>query len=466
MENYSIGNTVNKDLEQKGIASLLFQYSLPAIIATVATSVYNIVDRIFIGQIVGPLAISGITIALPLMSIATAFGTLIGSGAASIISIRMGQNRNEAALRTLANALILNLIIGIAVSIVGLLFLDKILCLFGASYLTLPYARSFMRIILIGNPITQLFFGMNTIMRASGYPAKAMWSVLLTMIVNLLLVFVLIYKLGLGIEGAALATVIGQFVGLVCVICHFCDSKSRLHFKKGSFNLQWNISRHIFSIGLSPFLIHLCTCLVVAVFNWQLGNYGGDYAIGAYGVINTIVNFVTVIVLGLSQGMQPIVGYNFGAKLFNRVIRTIWMTICVGTGITVGGFLIMQFFSEQIAHCFTTDLIMAELIRSGMRIFVFMFPVVGFQVVVSNFFQSIGKPKVSIFLSLSRQLLFLVPFVVVLPHFFGLNGIWYAMPAADLLSTIITAILLIYYYNKLPIDFRKKETENETVTTY
>ncbi len=456
-----IESTVDKDLGRKDIGTLLLQYSLPAIIATASTSIYNLVDRIFIGQIVGPLAISGLTITLPLMSIATAFGTLIGSGAASIISIRMGENRTDAALRTLANALIWNIIISCAISALGLIILDEILCLFGASPLTLPYARSFMRIIFIGTPISQLFFSLNTIMRASGYPVKAMLAVLLTMLVNLLLVFLFIYKLGFGIEGAALATVLGQMVGLIWVLVHFCNKNSRLHFKNFAFELRWNITKHIFSIGLSPFLIHLCTCLVVAVFNWRLKNYGGDYAIGAYGVINTVVNFVVVVVLGLSQGMQPIVGFNYGAKQLDRVVRTLWLTICVGTAITIVGFVIMQLFSIEIAYCFTDDFVMAELIRSGMTIFVFMFPLVGFQVVVSNFFQSIGMPKTSIFLSMSRQLIFLMPLVVVLPIFYGLNGIWYAMPIADFLSTILTAAMLIYYYNKLP---EYKDVQNESIT--
>jgi len=440
---------VDKDLSQKSIGLLLLQYSLPAIIATVATSLYNLVDRIFIGQFVGPLAISGLGITLPIMSIATAFGTLVGSGAASIISIRLGESRKNDAFATLANAVILNLIIGVLFSMICLVNLDKILYVFGASDLTIPYARSFMVIILLGNPVTQMFFSLNTIQRASGYPAKAMLTVLLTMFVNLVLVYVFVYRLQWGIEGAAWATVLGQCSGLFCVIVHFCKKHSHIHFLWSCFSLRWNIIRHIISIGLSPFLIHICSCIVVVVINWQLKKYAGDYAIGAYSVINTVVNFVTVIVLGLSQGMQPIVGYNYGARMFERVSRTLWLTIIIGFSITTAGFVVMMLFPMQIAHCFTTDASLANLISNGMRLYILAFPLIGFQVVVSNFFQSIGKPNISIFLSLSRQVLFLIPCVLIFPLFGGLNGIWVSMSSADFLSAIVTAILLAYYYKKI-----------------
>ncbi|MCQ2608802.1 MAG: MATE family efflux transporter [Bacteroidales bacterium] len=461
-----IESRVEKELGQMPIGRLLLLYSLPAIIATVASSIYNLVDRIFIGQVVGALALSGLTITLPLMNIATAFGTLIGSGAATIISIRMGENRKEDAMRTLANALLLNLIIGVVISCVGLYFLDDILILLGASNATLPYARTFMQIIFLGNPLSQLFFSLNTIMRASGYPTKAMLSVLLTMVVNVILVYVLIYRLHFGIEGAAIATVAGQLVGLLWVVIHFCKEDSHLYFTSSAFNLQWGIAKHIFSIGLAPFFIHICSCFVVAIMNWQLRNFGGDYAIGAFGIISTVVNLLTVTVLGLAQGMQPIVGYNYGAKQFSRVFRALWITIGIGSCITIVGFVVMQMFPFQIAYLFSDDLVMVTLIRDGMKVYTFMFSLIGFQVVVSNFFQSIGKPKLSIFLSLSRQVLFLIPLIVLLPMFWGLQGVWIAMPIADLLATIVTAILLIYYYNKVISEPIKKEFDYENITTY
>ncbi len=439
---------VDEDLGQKSIGMLLWQYSLPAIIATVATSVYNIVDRIFIGQIVGPFAIAGMTVTLPLMNICTAFGMLVSSGAAAMVSIRLGENRTQHAAHTLGNAVLLNLLISVVVSVVGLVFLDDILYLFGASSLTILYARNFMRIILIGNPITQAFFCLNAIMRSSGYPSKAMISILLTMVVNIVLVFVFVYVCDLGIEGAALATIWGQVVGLIWVLLHFCLNDSHLHFTKRIFKLRRHICRHICFIGLSPFFIHLCTCIVVAVFNWQLSVYAGDYAIGAYGIINTVVNFVTVIVLGLSQGMQPIVGYNYGAKQYGRVEKALWRTVMIGMSITIVGFVLMELFSLEIGLAFTKDLVMSDIIRSAMKICVLAFPLIGFQVVVSNFFQSIGKANVSIFLSLSRQVLFLVPLLLVLPRYFGLNGIWYAMPVADFLAFVVTAIVLIFFYRK------------------
>lgn len=436
-----MSNIVDNDLSQKKIGNLLLQYSIPAIIATTATSIYNIVDRIFIGQIVGPLAISGLTLTLPIMNIATALGTLVGSGAATMISIRLGEKRRNVAFRTLGNAIILNLIIGILFSIVGLLFIDEILTFFGASPLTLPYAKKFITIILIGNPITQMFFSLNTILRASGYPSKAMWSVLVTMFLNLILVFLFVYQLNWGIEGAALATIVGQFFGLCIILHHFWNKKSNIHFKAFAFEFRWNITRHIFSIGLSPFLLHLCTCLVVAIFNWQLANYAGDYAVGAYGIINTIVGLVTVIILGLSHGMQPIVGYNYGARQYKRVTQTFWLTVGIGVTIATIGFVFMWLYPLQIAYCFTKDFLMSELIRSGLKIYILMFPILGFQIVASNFFQSIGKPRLSIFLSISRQIIFLIPAILILPHYYGLNGIWYAMPIADFLSTILSVIL-------------------------
>lgn len=456
-------HTVDSELGSKRIWVLLLQYSLPTIIATVATSFYNVIDRVFIGQIVGPLAISGLTVTLPFMNVCTALGTLVSTGAAAIISIRFGENRQREVQLTLGNAVWLTLLVSIVVSAIGLIFLDEILFLFGASSLTLPYARSFMRIILIGNPLAQLFFCLNSIMRVSCYPTKSMCAVLLTMVVNLLLVYVFIYKMQMGIEGAAWATVIGQVVGLLFVLLHFFKKKSHLHFQNFRVDIRWDIAKHIVSIGLSPFLIHISTCLVVAVCNWQLKNYGGDYAIGAYGIISTVVNFIIVFVLGLAQGMQPIIGYNYGAKKYPRVVMALWMTICVGTCITILGFLGMQFLPYQIAGMFTTDLVMGDLVVSGMRIYTLLFPLVGFQVIVSNFFQSIGMPKMSIFLSISRQLLFWIPFVLVLPSIYGLNGIWYAMPVADGLSTLVTAFMLWYYYTKLPLDSRKKNVENETV---
>lgn len=466
MASIFVEGTVDKELGSKSIGSLLWAYSLPTIIATIATSLYNIIDRVFVGQIVGPLAISGITVSLPFMNVCTALGTLISTGAAAIISIRLGEKRTHDSLLTLGNAVLLSLLVSSLVSIIGLVFLDEILCLFGASSLSLPYARSFMRIILIGNPIAQLFFCLNAIMRASCYPVKAMWAMLLTMTVNLILVYLFVYEIGMGISGAALATVLGQAAGLILVLIHFFNTKSHLHFQRFSFDIQWNIAKHIFSIGLSPFLIHISTCLVVAICNWQLRNYGGDYAIAAYGVISTVVNLVVVVVLGLAQGMQPIVGYNSGAGRFDRVVRALWFTICIGTGVTLIGFVVMQLWPYRIAYCFTSDFVLADLIRSGMRLYCIMFPLVGFQVVVSNFFQSIGKPKTAIFLSISRQCIFWIPFVLILPYFYGLNGVWYAMPVADFLSTLVTASLLIYHYRKFPLEVQINNVENESITAF
>ncbi|MBO7055993.1 MAG: MATE family efflux transporter [Bacteroidales bacterium] len=449
----TLEHTIDTDLGQKNIGRLLLQYSIPAIVATVATSLYNLIDRIFIGQVIGALAISGVTITMPLMNIATAFGMLVSTGAASIISIRLGANRRDDAEQTFGNGMILTLLISVLLSAVGLYFLDDLLYLFGASGLTISYARNFMRIILIGNPITQAFFYLNSVLRSSGYPSKAMWAVLVTMVVNVLMVYVFVYLLDLGVDGAALATIWGQTAGFAWVMWHFCHENSHIHFKKHIYGLRWNIIRHVFSIGLSPYLLHLCTCMVVALFNWQLGKYAGDYAIGAYGIINTIVSLVTVFVVGLSHGMQPIVGYNYGASQPTRVTKTLWMTIWIGVGITIVGYAVMNLFPEQLAACFTQNVVMTDLICSGMQLFTMAFPILGFQIVVSIFFQSIGRARLSIFLSLTRQVIFLVPLLIILPQYMGLKGIWLSVPISDFVSTVVTGVLLILNYNKIVTKF-------------
>lgn len=437
------------ELGTEKIGKLLWNYSLPSIIAMTASSLYNIIDRIFIGQGVGALAISGLAITFPIMNLATAFGTLVGAGASAIVSIRLGEGRRIEAIRTLGNAFILNIVIGLIFAVLLLLFLDPILFLFGASKDTLPYARDFMRVILIGNVITHLFFGLNSIMRASGYPNKAMFSTLLTVGINIILAPVFIFVFKLGIKGAATATVISQTCGLIWVLVHFCNKKSHIHFQPAGFHLRGTIIRDIFSIGMSPFLIHACTCLITILINLRLQQNGGDYAIGAFGIINSVTTFIIMIVLGLTQGMQPIAGYNYGANLMPRVMRVFKLSVFAGTVITTVGFLILMIFPKTISSAFTSHEELLRLSVQGMRLYIIFLPLGGFQIVTSNFFQAIGRAKTAIFLSLSRQVIFLIPFILVLPHFFGLLGVWFAMPSADLLSAIVTSCVLIYSYKKL-----------------
>lgn len=439
----------NEALEHGNVKQLLWQYALPAIIATTATSFYNIIDRIFIGQGVGPLAISGLALTFPIMNLGTALGTLVGAGSSAIISIRMGEKRREEAIQTLGNAFVLNVIIGILFSVLALCFLDPLLYLFGASDATLPYARDFMRVILLGNVITHLFFGLNNIIRASGYPTKAMISLLLTIGINIILAPLFIFVFHWGIKGAATATVISQSAGLVWVVSHFLSRKPYVHFTKQCFRLSGRIIGSIFSIGVAPFLIHCCACLIAILMNRQLGTYGGDMAIGAFGIINSIISLLIMIMFGFTQGMQPIVGYNWGAKQHDRAIEAFRLTIYYATAVSVIGFIAAECFPGFIARWFTDSQELIDITTKGMRIYVICLSLVGFQVVTTNFFQSIGKAGISIFLSMTRQLLFLTPLLLLFPPLFGLDGVWFATPAADLIAALVTAGVLWYYWKKL-----------------
>lgn len=425
-------------LGHESIGRLLFEYSLPAIVAMTASSAYNIIDRIFIGQGVGPLAISGLALTLPLMNLGVALGALVGAGAATLVSIRLGEKRGDEASLILGNTVVLNLIISTVYSVLMLLFLDEILYLFGASNATLPYAKSFMQIILAGNVFLHSYMGLNNIMRSSGYPRKAMFITLFTVGLNCILAPLFIFVFKWGIRGAAFATVIAQLAGLAAVVIHFMKKSSFLHFLRGHFKLHGDIIRAIFSIGMSPFMINMCACLIVIIMNLQLVRHGGDYAVGAYGIINSVLMCVVMIVLGLTQGMQPIAGYNFGARQFDRVRTVFRYTVLAATGITTTGFLIGEFLPRYIALAFTGNAELVALSVTGMRIVMVMFPLAGFQMVTSNLFQSIGRAKISILLTTSRQIIFLVPALLFLPPFFGLAGVWAAIPAADFFSTIMT----------------------------
>jgi len=440
-------STSNLGVEK--IGKLLLQYSVPAIVATAAASIYNIIDRIFIGQGVGALAISGLAITFPLMNITAAFGAMVGVGASSMVSIRLGQNNKQSATQILGNALMLNVILGIAVSIITLIFLDPILFALGASDNTLSYAKEFMEIILLGNVFCQVYLGLNSIMRASGYPTKAMITSLVTVVINAILAPLFIFVFKWGIRGAALATVCAQIAGSLLVILHFTRRNSFLRFLPGCLKLKIEIIKDIISIGMSNFLMLIAGSAVISIINLSLSKYGGDYAVGAYGIINSIGNLGVMIVIGFNQGMQPIVGYNYGACNIARVIRAFRLTILFATCVTSCLFLLAEIFPSAIASAFTTDNKLIELTTIGMRLNLLMFSIVGFQMVTSNFFQSIGKAKISIFLSVSRQVLFLIPALLILPHFFGLNGVWLGSPTADITSSILTFIVLKWQIKKI-----------------
>ncbi|MFA6949882.1 MAG: MATE family efflux transporter [Lentimicrobiaceae bacterium] len=440
------GNTNDLGIEKLG--KLLMQYSVPAIIATAAASLYNIIDRIFIGQGVGPLAISGLAITFPLMNITAAFGAMVGVGASTMVSIRLGQQNKESATHILGNAAKLNIILGISIGLISLIFLDPILYALGASMETLPYAKKFMQIILLGNVFTHLYLGLNGVLRSSGYPRKAMTITLITVCINLVLAPIFIFIFKWGIRGAALATVCAQIAGTIATVIHFINKSNYLHFLPGHMKLKLSIIKDIISIGMSNFLMLLTASVVISIMNISLGKYGGDFAIGAYGILYSIAGLVIMIVLGLNQGMQPIVGYNYGAGQLERVIRTYKLTLIAGTCVTSVGFILAELFPRLIASAFTNNGDLIDLTVTGMRLNLMMFPIVGFQIVTSNFFQSIGKAKIAIFLSLTRQLLFLIPALLILPHFWGLNGVWLSTPLADFAASVLTLLVLIWQYKK------------------
>ncbi|MCM1109567.1 MAG: MATE family efflux transporter [Clostridium sp.] len=436
------------ELGTERIGKLLLQYSVPAIIAMTASSLYNMVDSIFIGQGVGAIAISGLAITFPLMNLSAAFGSMVGVGASTLISVKLGQHDYKTAQNVLGNVLTLNLILGVFFGLFALYFLDPILYFFGASTDTLPYAKDYMTYILIGNVITHLYFGLNAVLRSSGHPRKAMTATIQTVLVNTILDPLFIYGFGMGIKGAAIATVLAQAFSLTWQLRLLSNSNELIHFKRGIYKLRRKIVGDTIAIGLSPFLMNACACLVVVLINRGLAEQGGDLAIGAYGIINRVLFVIIMIVMGLNQGMQPIAGYNYGAQQFDRMRRVLRYTIYGATLVTTTGFLIGEFLPEYCVRAFTTDVELTAMAVQGMRIVVFCFPLIGFQMVTTNFFQSIGHAGKSIFLSLSRQLLVLIPLLLILPRIWGLNGVWYSMPASDLVASVIAAVMLYTQYRK------------------
>ena len=437
------------ELGTESIRKLLVQYSLPAIIAMTASSLYNMVDSIFIGLGVGPMAISGLALTFPLMNLSAAFGSLVGAGAATLISMRLGQKDYASAQRILGNVVILNLIIGLGFTVVTLLFLDPILYFFGASDATIGYARDYMTIILAGNVVTHMYLGLNAVLRSSGHPRKSMYATINTVIINAILDPLFIYGFGWGIRGAAIATILAQVISLIWQFRLLSNRNELLHFQPGIYRLRQRIVKDILAIGMSPFLMNVTACFIVILINKGLKEHGGDLMIGAYGIVNRLGFFFVMIVMGLNQGMQPIAGYNFGAQQFDRVLRVLKLTIAGATCVTATGFLIGELMPRLAVSAFTTDAELIRLSAIGMRIVFLFFPIIGFQMVTTNFFQSIGMASKAIFLSLSRQLLFLLPGLLFLPHLFdnmgwdGSWGVWFSMPLSDLLASLVAAVMLI-----------------------
>ena len=438
-------NKATLELGTKPVGRLLVQYALPAIIAMTASSLYNMVDSIFIGQGVGALAISGLAVTFPFMNLSAAFGAGVGVGSSSYLSVKLGQKDYSTAQRILGNNVTLNVIIGLLFSAVSLIFLDPILFFFGASEQTLPYAREYMVIILLGNIITHLYFGMNAVLRAASKPREAMYTTIFTVVFNSLLDPLFIYTFDMGIRGAAIATILSQTVALVWQIRLFSDKSQLLHLKRGIYKLDNTIVKNILGIGISPFAMNATACLVAIFVNQRLLEYGGDLAVGAYGIANRVAFIFIMINFGVNQGMQPIAGYNYGAQNYDRLMRVLKLAMIAGTCITTSGFLVAEFIPHICVSLFTSDTELTELSVNGLRIMMAAMPIVGYQMIVTNFFQSIGKAKISIFLSLSRQLLFLVPLIGVLPLSFGVNGVWVAMPISDSFSALFALVMMVRY---------------------
>ena len=435
-------------LGTESIGKLLMQYAVPAIIAMTASSLYNMVDSIFIGHGVGTMALSALALTFPLMNLGAAFGALVGVGAATLISVKLGQKDYDTAQRVLGNVFVLNILLGLAFTVIVFPFLNPILYFFGGSDETVEYARQFMEIILLGNVVTHLYLGLNAVLRASGHPKQAMYATIATVAINTILAPIFIFMFDWGIRGAAIATVSAQVIALLWQLKQFNNANELLHFRRGIFRLKRKIVFDSLAIGMSPFLMNLAACLIVILINQGLKKYGGDLAIGAFGIVNRLVFIVVMIVMGLNQGMQPIAGYNFGAKLYDRVNKVLKLTIIYATCVTTFGFLVGMLAPNLVVGIFTSDAELTELSATGLRITVMFFPIIGFQMVTSNFFQSIGMAGKAIFLSLTRQMLILLPCLLILPHFFGVAGVWYSMPVSGLLASLIALVMLVYQFRK------------------
>ena len=433
MENKNSNKKATLELGTRPVGSLLFQYAMPAIVAMTASSLYNIIDRAFIGHEVGPIGISGLAITFPFMNLSGAFGAAVGIGSSTAISVKLGQKDYKTAEALLGNTVTLNLIIGFVFSIVCLVFLDPILRFFGASDQTIPYARSFMQIILAGNMITHMYFGLNAVLRSVSKPQQAMYATIFTVIMNIVLDVVFIKWWHWGIRGAALATIISQTLALLYQFKLFANKQEMLHLKRGIYRLKSNLVKNIIGIGISPFLMNVCTCVVVIFMN------------GSFGIANAIGTVFLMIIVGLNQGMQPIAGYNYGSQQIDRLLRVLNLTIISAVCVMTAGWLLAMLIPHYCASIFTDNETLIKMSTRAIRIDMFLFPLVGFQMVITNFFQCIGKVKVSIFLSLSRQLLFLLPLLYVLPMFYDVDGVWYSLPASDFVAAVVAGVMMVVY---------------------
>lgn len=436
------------ELGTQPVRSLLMKYALPGIIAMTATSLYNMVDSIFIGHGVGAMALSGLTVAKPFMDICAAFGSLVGVGASSLVAIKLGEKDYRSANDVLANVILLNVLLGALVMVVGLYWLDPILYAFGASDVTISYARDYMEIILWANILTHIYYGLNSMLRSIGHPKVAMFSTIVAVVANIILDPIFIFALDMGVRGAALATVLSQAIAVVGQMVVFLNPKEVIYFHRGIWRLKRDITMRALGIGTAPFLMHLAACFVVIVLNNQLKRYGGDMAIATFGITNRFMFFFSMIVMGLNQGMQPIVGYNYGAKLYDRMIRALKLTAICATCVMGMLWLFGLIWPEGFIRLFTHDEVLVAQSIAPARVMLCTMVMVGFPMVVGNFYTSIGMSGKAIFLSLTRQVLLLIPSILLLPLLFQtvavspIWGVWWSLPICDALAAIIAAIVL------------------------
>ncbi len=426
------------------VHKLLWKYALPAIIAMTASSLYNIVDSIYIGHGCGALALGALTVAKPFMDICAAFGSLVGVGASSLLAIYLGERDYQRANMVLGNVIVLNVILSAVVMAVGLIWLDPILTAFGASEDTLAYAHEYMEIILYGNILTHIYFGLNSMLRSAGHPRFSMTATIVAVTINVILDPIFIFWLEMGVRGAALATVISQAVAVVWQITRFFDKEELVHFHKDIWVLDKHITKRALSIGMAPFLYNIAHCVVVIIINNQLKHYGGDFAIASYGVINRLTFVFAMIIMGLNQGMQPIAGYNYGARKYDRVMRSFYLTSIYATAVMAVVFVLGEFFPDWVTRVFTHDEVLISGTIRPMRIICSTMLIIGFQMVAGNLFTSIGMAGKSIFLSLTRQVLYLIPLLLVMPGLMTdpLDGVWWAIPISDTIAALTAAVML------------------------
>lgn len=442
-----MANEITWRLENEKVSRLLLQYAIPAVVGTMVNALYNIVDRVFIGQGVGALAIAGLTLTFPILLFLQAFGMLIGAGSATRVSIHLGRRANEMAEKVLGNAFTLTFLITIITVVPCMIWMDDLLLAFGGSEQTIPYARDYLNIVVPGTILTSLSFGFNAIMRASGYPKKAMFTMLIGAVVNVILDPIFIFWLDMGIQGAAIATLISMLISALFVMNHFIQKDSIVRFHKGIFRLEKHVVWNIITIGVSPFAMQLAGSLVVVIQNFVLKTHGGDLALGANGIITSVAMLFVMLIVGIAQGMQPIVGFNYGAGLHKRVQETLRLVIITSTIIMGIGCLGSLLFPKAIAKAFTGDIELIDVTANGLRISLMVCVVVGSQISISQFFQSIGIAWKAMFLSLSRQCLFLIPALLIFPEFWGLDGVWYASPFSDFIAAV-TAWGFLWYHVK------------------